>query len=193
MKEGIINYSDYFWQGEKIRLRSLCIDDAKYSFINSFDSPARQLLQLHMELPTSEELEKNKINTLLNNENKDIIILPIDDFNENTTGCISIHSIDEKNGKFSFGIFIYKPYRKKGYAKEAVRIVLKYGFLERRFNKCNSACSEINKSSIQLHKSLGFIEEGRRRQDLYFNGRYYDDILWGMTREEFDALNAKQE
>jgi RimJ/RimL family protein N-acetyltransferase len=68
-----------------------------------------------------------------------------------------------------------------------VRLLLKYGFWERRYQKCNSACADVNEASIGLHQKLGFLEEGRRRRQLFFNGRYYDDVLFGLTREEFDA------
>ena len=52
---------------------------------------------------------------------------------------------------------------------------------------CNSACLHTNEASIRLHKKLGFLEEGRRRRQVFFNGEYHDEILFGMTREEFDA------
>jgi len=67
--------------------------------------------------------------------------------------------------------------------------LLRYGFWEQRFQKCNSACADSNDASIRLHQKLGFVEEGRRRRQLFFNGRYHDDILFGMTRQEFDALD----
>jgi RimJ/RimL family protein N-acetyltransferase len=66
--------------------------------------------------------------------------------------------------------------------------LLRYGFHERRYQKANSACLEINTESIRLHQTLGFREEGLRRRHVYTNGRYYDDILFGLTREEFDDM-----
>ena len=99
-----------------------------------------------------------------------------------------MHSRDQKNGTFSFGIVINRGYRGKGYAEEAVWILLRYGFWEQRYQKCNSACVHTNEASIGLHKKLGFVEEGRRRRHVFFNGEYHDDVLFGMTREEFDAL-----
>jgi RimJ/RimL family protein N-acetyltransferase len=59
-------------------------------------------------------------------------------------------------------------------------------FNEMRFQKCNSGCIDINETSIALHKALGFREEGRQRRSIYTNGRYYDNVLFGLTREEFD-------
>jgi RimJ/RimL family protein N-acetyltransferase len=52
-------------------------------------------------------------------------------------------------------------------------------------------CVDINEGSIRLHKSVGFIEEGRQRRTIYMNGQYYGHILFGLTREEFDE-NEKE-
>jgi len=189
MKSYDIDYSDYFWQGQKVRLRPICPKDVQKHYINSFDSPARQLLQLGIELPTSEESEQKNMEIFFGCKmHNGIILFAIETLDEEHVGGISLHSMDDKNGIFSFGIIIYKDFRKQGYAEDAVNILLKYGFLEKRYQKCNSACSESNKASIKLHLKLGFKEEGRRRRGLYFNGSYYDDILYGMTREEFDAV-----
>lgn len=50
--------SNYFWRGERARLRPLRLDDAEQSFVESLDSPSRQVLQLEIELPTPVELLK---------------------------------------------------------------------------------------------------------------------------------------
>jgi RimJ/RimL family protein N-acetyltransferase len=46
---------------------------------------------------------------------------------------------------------------------------------------------DSNEASIQLHRKLGFVEEGRRRRQVFFNGKFHDDVLFGLTREEFEA------
>jgi RimJ/RimL family protein N-acetyltransferase len=53
------------------------------------------------------------------------------------------------------------PRRRRGYATEAARLLLRYAFDEQRYQKCNSACVEGNVASIALHERLGFAEEGR--------------------------------
>jgi RimJ/RimL family protein N-acetyltransferase len=183
-----LDYSRYFWQGDKVRLRPLRIEDAEQSFLGSLDSPARQLLQLGIELPTSVELEKTTLEKYVGCKQADgVILFAIENLEDEHVGGISLHSADEKNGTFSFGIIVYRPHRRRGYAEDAVRMLLRYGFWERRYQKCNSACAHTNEASIRLHKRLGFVEEGRRRRQLFFNGQYYDDMLFGLTREEFDA------
>ena len=188
MTETVLDYSHYFWQGEKVRLRPLRTEDAEQSFTDSLDSPSRQLLQLGIELPTSVELQRSSLEKYVGCRDADGVIVFITENVEGlNVGGISLHSRHEKNGLFSFGIVISREHRRKGYAEDAIRILLKYGFWERRYQKCNSACAHTNDGSIALHRKLGFIEEGRRRRELFCNGKYYDDILFGMTREEFDA------
>jgi len=190
VKDMDLDYSHYFWQGEKVRLRPLRIEDAEQSFILSLDSPSRQFLQLGIELPTSVELERSVLEKYIGCKDTDgVIVFAIENLEGENVGGVSFHSRDEKNGLFSFGIDIDRPHWGQGYAVDAVRILMKYGFWERRYQKCNSACVHTNAASIQLHKKLGFLEEGRRRRQVFFNGEYHDEILFGLTREEFDALN----
>ena len=188
MKDTAVDYSHYFWQGEQVRLRPLRIEDAEQSFVNSLDSPSRQLLQLGVELPTSVEILRSSLEKYVGCKDADgVIVFVIENHEGVNVGGISLHSRDQKNGTFSFGIVIDREHRGRGYAEDAVRILLRYGFWERRYQKCNSACVHTNEASIRLHNKLGFVEEGRRRRQVFFNGEYHDDVLFGLTREEFDA------
>jgi hypothetical protein len=60
--EGVtLDYSNYFWKGEKVKLRPLRIEDAEQRYINSLDSPSRQVLQLGIELPSTKDALKAEI------------------------------------------------------------------------------------------------------------------------------------
>ena len=188
MKDTTLDYSRYFWQGEKVRLRPYRAEDAEQHFIDCLDSPARQILQSGVELPTSVELLKGSLEKYLGCKDAEgVILFVIESLEGKNAGGLSFHSRDEKNGTFSFGVAISRPYWGQGYATDAVRILLRYGFWERRYQKCDSACLHTNAASIKLHQKLGFVEEGRQRRQTFYNGEYYDTVLFGLTREEFDA------
>jgi RimJ/RimL family protein N-acetyltransferase len=193
VNEPVLDYSRYFWQGKRVRLRPLRVEDAEQAFLSSLDSPSRQLLQLGVELPTSAELLKSSLEKYAGcKDNNGVIVFAIENLEGVNVGGVSYHSRDRKNGTFSFGVVIDREHRKQGYARDAVRVLLRYGFWERRYQKCNSACVHINEASIRLHETLGFVQEGLRRRQLFLNGRFYDDVLFGLTREEFDALEARE-
>jgi RimJ/RimL family protein N-acetyltransferase len=188
----MLDYSRYFWQGERVRLRPLRSEDAEQSFAGSLDSPSRQVLQLGIELPSSLELQRASLEAYVGCKEVDgVIVFAVETLAGEYLGGLSLHSRDEKNGLFSFGIVIGRQHRGQGYAEDAVRILLRYGFWERRYQKCDSACLHTNEASIRLHQKLGFLEEGRRRREVFFNGEYHDEVLFGMTREEFDAKERR--
>ncbi len=85
---------------------------------------------------------------------------------------------------------IFREYQRKGYALNAAKLILRYGFNELRCHKCNSACLDINTGSIAFHQKLGFVEEGRRREDIFMDGCYHDEILYGMTFDEFNRSHG---
>ncbi|MHB1317513.1 MAG: GNAT family N-acetyltransferase, partial [Anaerolineae bacterium] len=120
-----------------------------------------------------------------------MILFGIEDLEGQTVGGLSLHSQDRVNGTFSFGITVARQHWGRGYARDAVRILMRYGFWEQRYQKCNSACAHSNEPSMRMHRGLGFVEEGRRRRQMFYDGRYHDEVLWGMTREEFDALEGR--
>ena len=187
MAESTLNYSHYFWQGEKTRLRPFRVEDAELRFKASLDSPTRQAHADGIEFPTSVELQRAWLEKVAGcRENGGFILFAMDNLDSETIGWVSLHSMDQKNGTFSFGVAVYRDHRGHGYAVDAVRMLLKYGFWEQRYQKCNSICVHSNQASMRMHIKLGFTEEGRCRRNSFFNGVYHDDVLFGMTREEFD-------
>lgn len=40
-------------------------------------------------------------------------------------------------------------------------------------------------------KKLGCVQEGVRREQIYMNGRYWNEILFGLTVEEFHDRNNR--
>jgi len=182
-------FSRYFWQGDRVRLRPFCLKDAEQSYMGSLDSPSRQLLELGVELPTTVALQRVALEGYAGCRAADgVIVFAIETLAGDPAGGIALHSMDAKNGVFGLGVSVNSAHQRKGYATESARILLRYGFWEQRYQKCNSACVHMNGASMALHRRLGFMEEGRRRRQVFMRGQYHDQILWGMTREEFDSL-----
>jgi RimJ/RimL family protein N-acetyltransferase len=182
------DYSHYFWQGERTRLRPWRLDDAELRFRASLDSPTLALHEDGIVLPSSVDLQKERLDKIAGFKDESMLRFAMDNLKGVTVGWVSLHSRDSKNGTFGFGVAVYRDYRGQGHAVDAVRVLLKYGFWEQRYQKCNSVCLHTNDASLRMHEKLGFIEEGRIRRNCFYNGHYHDDVLFGMTREEFDEL-----
>lgn len=108
-------------------------------------------------------------------------------------GAIHTQHCSLRSGTFSYGLGIFPPYRQQGYASEAVRLVLRFYFEERRYQKCSVEVYSYNPASIRLHERLGFTLEGRLRRMIYSGGAYHDLLIYGLTAEEFAAQTLKFE
>jgi hypothetical protein len=94
-----MNSDEYFWQGTKVRLRPVREEDAEWHHTARLDSPARQVLQLGIELPTSIEAERATVSRFADCRDVDgVIMLAIDDLDGRPVGGISWHSRDVRHG-----------------------------------------------------------------------------------------------
>jgi RimJ/RimL family protein N-acetyltransferase len=183
----MLEKDNYFWQGEKVRLRQVSPNDWMEWFDDFEDSDAIRLLECGVELPKTEEMAQMLYSQWSNfNTTAYKMMFSVETINGELVGGASLNPYDQKNGCFSFEIRINRDHRGKGYGSDALRILLRYAFYELRYQKCNSECIHINEAGIKIHKKFGFIDEGRERRSVYTNAQYYDQVLLGLTREEFD-------
>lgn len=181
-----IDYSQYFWQDDKVRLRAIREEDWEDHYYNRFDTPARRLLECAVELPPTHVEAKNFTDNFSDfSLAKGRIMFTIVNMDGENVGGVNLNSIDERNGTFSIGIQIDRDHRGKGYGTRAVRILLKYAFFERRLNKFNDYVLQGNEPSAAMMRKLGCVQEGVRRQVIYTDGKYQDMILFGLTKDEF--------
>jgi len=151
-----------------------------------FDSVARRRLQYEQELPPTEENRKTA--TELFSEFKPEsgrLMFVIETHDGNAVGIFNLNSINERHGTFSIGMQILPVECGKGYGTAAMRLLLRYAFDERRLHKYYGSVVEGNVASITMLMKLGCVQEGVRREQIYMNGRYWDELLFGLTAEEF--------
>lgn len=188
-----MNLHNYYWEGERIRLRPMRPEDGMLWLAEEqSDSEAVRFLNTGMTLPVSEKDARAFVERYSHFNNRDErIMFSIETLEEELIGGINIHSMDRKNGTFETGSRIYRPFRGNGYGFEAKVMVLRYAFHEMRFQKYNIRCLETNQPMIHHAARLGCQAEGRIRRHLYTEGKFYDELIFGLTREEFDTLEER--
>ncbi len=82
------------------------------------------------------------------------------------------------------GVEIGRAHRRRGYAREAVSLLLGYMFREERFHKCEVEVYAFNEASLALFRCLGFAEEGRLREHEFVGGVHHDVVVLGITGPE---------
>src|SRR5512139_3359115 len=64
----------------------------------------------------------------------------------------------------------------RGYATEAARAIVQFGFAELKVHRIWAWCIADNIASARVLEKLGFTLEGRLREKEYFKGRWWDTL-----------------
>jgi [ribosomal protein S5]-alanine N-acetyltransferase len=82
------------------------------------------------------------------------------------------------------GYWIGVPYWGNGYATEAARALLHYGFDQLKLNRIYASHFSNNPASGRIMAKLGMKPEGCLRGHLLKWGEYLDLVIYGMTKED---------
>ena len=99
-------------------------------------------------------------------------------------GCIDIYDYDEFNSRAGFGILIDDKYRGKGYAKNAIKLLLEYCFNTLLLNQIYALVLATNIESMFLFESIGFERCGVRKQWCKTANGFVDQV-------EYQYINKK--
>ena len=179
------------FEGHLVRLRAIEPSDAETLFRHRQDTEISRR-DARIQWPRSLATIRQRLENPGDGQSTDDIQLAITTLDNQLVGGIDVQSTDRRNGTFSIGIGLAERSAwGKGYAKEAMLLILRAMFHERRYQKCNIGVYAFNVRALALYRRLGFQEEGCIRRNYFTNGEYHDEILLGMTREEFDARYPK--
>ena len=180
----------YIFEGQRVRLRAVEPSDWQTHYQWNFDSETARATY-EVPFPASRaQVESWAQGEATKAPENDQYRFQIENLDGELVGTINSHSCDLRNGTFRYGLAVLSDYQRRGYASEAILLVLRYYFQERRYHKVNVEVYGFNQASIALHERLGFTLEGRLRQMIYSDGVFHDALQYGMTRDEFHAQHG---
>lgn len=80
-----------------------------------------------------------------------------------------------------------KTYWGQGYGREAVELLVDYGYQMLNLRRIWLRVNGRNERAIRAYKSAGFVEEGRQRKHVWSNGAYDDMVLMARGRNDATA------
>lgn len=175
--------------GERVRLREFRRDDVPriQEWVN--DHEVNQYMSWWVAPQSWEDTERfveSRINPGPGGELGFVICLR-DDPGETYIGSCGLR-VDDRNRFATLGIVIgRKDLWSRGLGRDAIRTLLGHGFGTLGLNKINLTCVEFNERGARCYRACGFREEGRVRQRWLREGRFWDEIHMGLTREEYLA------
>ncbi len=79
----------------------------------------------------------------------------------------------------------------QGYATEAARALVQFGFSQLHVHRVWSWCIADNAASVRVLEKLGMRREGRLREKHYFKDRWWDTLLYAVLDYEWQAQQGR--
>lgn len=105
-------------------------------------------------------------------------------------GQIAYFLVDSKNRFAEIEYCIGSEFQCKGYATEATKAVIEYGFNRINLHKVQICTKTVNVQSKRVIEKCGFTYEGTLRDYFFMDGEYVGRLYFSMLRSEFEENAA---
>ncbi len=114
-----------------------------------------------------------------------VVIVP-NDTNEVVGECIlKITEEEPQQGELTY--VLHPAHHGKGYATEAVRAFIHYAFDTIRLHRVTATIFAEHTASIKVAERVGMRQEAYFRQSVLRDGRWVDDTVYALLREEWQS------
>lgn len=102
-------------------------------------------------------------------------------------GQIAYFLVDSKNHFAEIEYCIGEEFQCRGYATEAAKAVIAFGFDKMNLHKVQICTKTINAKSKRVIEKCGLTYEGTLRDYFYMNGRYVGRLYFSVLRDEYES------
>jgi RimJ/RimL family protein N-acetyltransferase len=106
-------------------------------------------------------------------------------------GICGLHHIDQHARVCDLGIRLGKEYWGQGFGQDAVRAIVEYAFRHLNMRKVGLEVMADDERAVGAYRKAGFVEEGRFRQQAWFDGAYRDTLRMAILRDEWPSPGSR--
>lgn len=106
-------------------------------------------------------------------------------------GQAGLWAFSEQNRRCDIGYSLAREHWGKGYASEAVRALLGYGFDRLDLNRVEADIDPRNAASARVLERLGFQREGYMPERWIVGGEVCDTVFYGLLRSGWEAQRPR--
>jgi RimJ/RimL family protein N-acetyltransferase len=102
-------------------------------------------------------------------------------------GDIGIHFMED-DYQIEIGYTLSPEHQGNGYAFEAVKAVINYGFIEWKKHRITASVDPANIQSIKLLERINFRKEAHFIKSFRMDDQWYDDCIYAMLEDEWGTI-----
>jgi len=169
--------------GEHIYLREVQLSDANENYCNWLNDPGvNKFLESRFEKWSIKKIKNFITNIKETSNNLFFAIISRDE--DKHIGNIKIGPININHNCAEVGILIGdKSSWNKGYATEALKLIVDYAFTKLKIHKLTAGIYTNNIGSIKAFQKAGFKIEGVKKEEIFFDNKYIDAVIMGIVNQ----------
>ena len=170
-------------EGKHIKLRALEPEDL--DFLYKVENNTSLWEVSHTQTPFSKFI----LQQYLDNVHQDIyqakqLRLMIDIIDtDKSIGMIDLFDFDPQHRRAGVGIVIEESFQRNGYAFDALQTLINYCFTHLNLHQLFANITPDNDKSIQLFQKIGFTNVGEKKDWLFVNGEYKNELIFQLIHE----------
>ena len=170
-------------QGNFIKLRALEPEDLEFLFQIENNEIFWEVS--HTQTPFSKFVLKNYLeNAHLDiYETKQLRLIIEEKSNANKVGMIDLFDFNPQHKRAGIGILIHPDSQQKGFASEALSILIQYAFTHLHLHQWFANILTDNEKSLQLFMKYSFKKVGIKKEWIFSEGKMKDEILFQLIKE----------
>ena len=181
-----------FLMGQKVYLRPLEMADVTGPYLTWLnDYEVTRFMETGVFPTTAEGLQKY-VETVADSPTN-IMLAIMEKKSNQHVGNIKLGSIQWIHRRADLGIMIgEKSVWGKGYGKEAMELVLEFGFKRLQLNKIFLGVFADHHPAVESYQKLGFVIEGTLKEHLFRDGQFRDEFLMGVLRSDYEKRQTNK-
>lgn len=113
---------------------------------------------------------------------KQLRLIIADNNTDKPIGIIDLFDFNPQHKRAGIGVLIIKDYQQKGVASEALELLIQYSFSVLNVHQLYANITADNTNSLALFKKFQFTTVGTKKDWVYTNNEYKDEILLQLIK-----------
>ena len=170
-------------KGKHISLRALEPEDLEFLFQTENNEDFWEIS--HTQTPFSKFILKQYLENAHIDiyEAKQLRLIIQENLTNQQVGTIDLFDFNPQHKRAGIGILITKQHQQKGYANETLDLIIKYSFSFLQLHQLYANITTDNIKSIQLFNKFNFNKVGIKKDWIYANTTYKDEILLQLIND----------
>ncbi|MFT6191751.1 MAG: diamine N-acetyltransferase [Polaribacter sp.] len=169
-------------KGKKNNLRALEPEDLEFLYQIENDESFWEIS--HTQKPFSRYMLKQYLESahLDIYETKQLRFIIEETATKKQVGMIDLFDYNPQHKRAGVGILIHPDFQKKGFASEALSLLINYSFFHLQLHQLYANITSDNMQSISLFKKHNFFKVGLKKDWILSKGKFKDEVLFQLIK-----------